>query len=73
MQYMGCEILILFYNKEKNQRLQNLHLGKYAKIRHDCEQRALTLKLDPSSRPLDQMSTRDPFLPQLFCANMILH
>lgn len=78
MQHMGCEIVIIFFNKakKKNQRLQNLCLGKYAKIRHDCEQHALSLKLDPIydlSRPVDQMSTRDPFPPHLFCVNTIQH
>lgn len=65
-----------FVIKQKNQRLKNPHLGRHAKIRHDCKQHALILKLDPIydlSRPVDQMITRDPFSPQLFCANMTLH
>lgn len=62
--------------KKKSQRLKNLHLRKHAEIRHDCKQHALTLKLDlidDLSRPVYQMITRDPFSPQLFCANMTLH
>lgn len=77
MQHMECEIVILFCKKAKKpQRLNKPHLGRHAKLKHDCKQHALTLKLHPIydlSRPVDQMITRDPFLPHLFCAYMTLH